>query len=175
MKSYTGIIVRFIILVLVQVIVLNKIEFGDWTPYFNAFVYVMFILTLPFETPLWGLLLLSFLLGLSVDIFQGTYGMHASACLVAAFVRPAVLKTMSSTDEYEFRNVPTVQVMGLSWYVVYASVICLIHHLWLYLIEDFRFIELGDILLKTVCSTSISVVLIILAQYLIFMPQKENG
>ena len=57
---------RFIVLVLFQVLVLNNIQFSG---YVNPFMYVLFILLLPFETPRWLLLLSGFLLGLSVDIF----------------------------------------------------------------------------------------------------------
>ena len=57
---------RFVILVFIQVAILNNIQISG---FINPYVYVLFILLLPFETPNWVLLVLSFFLGLSVDIF----------------------------------------------------------------------------------------------------------
>ena len=69
-------IFRFIILVLVQVLVLNNIQFLG---YINPYIYILFILSLPVRTPRWASLLLAFVLGLTIDIFANTPGMHASA------------------------------------------------------------------------------------------------
>ena len=50
-----------ILLVLFQGLILNNIEFGG---YIVPFLYVVFILALPFETPNWLVLLIGFGLGL---------------------------------------------------------------------------------------------------------------
>ena len=78
-------IIRFAILVLIQILLLNNIQIsGHIVPYF----YILFILLMPFETPGWMLLFAGFALGLSVDMFGQTLGMHTSATVFMAFLRP---------------------------------------------------------------------------------------
>ena len=64
-------LIRFVVLVLIQVMILNNIQVSG---FINPYMYVLFILLLPFETPNWLLLLLSFFLGLSVDVAAITKG-----------------------------------------------------------------------------------------------------
>jgi cell shape-determining protein MreD len=168
-------ILRFIILVPFQALVIHKIEFGDYSSFFNGFLYVLFILMLPFETPKWLTLTLAFALGISLDMFSGTIGMHASACVLMAFARPRIMKILASSDEYEFRNKPTIHVMGFRWYVSYAFLLCVLHHFWFFLVENFRFTEIHIILLKTLGSALFTTFLIVLTQYLFFSRRKENG
>jgi rod shape-determining protein MreD len=59
-------ILRFVVLILVQVLILNNIHLGG---YINPYLYVLFILLLPIETPKWAVLILAFFLGLGVDIY----------------------------------------------------------------------------------------------------------
>ncbi|MBL4668206.1 MAG: rod shape-determining protein MreD [Flavobacteriales bacterium] len=80
----------FILLVLFQGLILNNVEFGG---YVVPFLYVFFILSLPFETPNWIVLLLGFALGVAIDSFTSTLGMHTSATVFMAFCRAYLLKT----------------------------------------------------------------------------------
>ena len=75
-RIYIRNILRFFTVILLQVLLLDNVQLGGYlSPYF----YVIFIILLPFESPKWLLLCLAFLLGLSVDLFNGTPGMHAAA------------------------------------------------------------------------------------------------
>lgn len=158
-----------------QTLILNKISFGLYDPYIHAFLHVMFIMLLPFEMNKGLILGVSFIFGLSIDAFQDTFGLYSAACVMTAFARQGVLKLLSSTDEYEFRNVPIVQVMGFGWYFMYAFILLVIHNLWFFLLEDFRLTEIPEVLLKTVIGACVSVVFVLVAQYLIFSRDKENG
>jgi len=75
-------ILRMFILILFQVFVLNNIQVSG---YINPYMYVLFILLLPFETPRWLLLISGFAIGISIDLFANTPGMHASATVFMAF------------------------------------------------------------------------------------------
>lgn len=175
MREALFILVRFVLLIMLQALVLNNIDLGSWSPYFNGFLYIMFILMLPFEMPKWGVIVLSFLLGLALDMYMNTPGMHASACALVGFLRPGILRMLASADEYEFRNKPTIAIMGFVWYFSYALLMALVHHFWLYLIEDFRLVELHIVLFKAICSGLLTTLLIIITQYLIFRSKSENG
>ena len=158
-------ILRFIILVLFQVLLLNNIQFSG---YVNPFMYVLFILLLPFETPRWLLLLSGFLLGLSIDIFSNTLGLHASASVFMAFLRPYVLQVISPRDGYESGTFPRVFYYGLTWFLNYAVILVVMHHLFLFYFEVFRFSEFFRTLLRVILSSSFSIVIIVLSQYIVY-------
>lgn len=166
---------RFVFLVLLQTLVLHNINLGDLSPYFNGFLYILFILMLPYDAPNWLVLTLSFFIGLCIDLFLDTIGMHASACVLLAFFRPVILKMLASRDEYEFRNKPNIHIMGFSWFLYYALFAAFLHHLWFYIIEDFRLISLHIIFLKALGSALFTTVLIIISQYLMYRDKKKNG
>ena len=99
-------IIRFLILILFQVLVLDNILLNG---YLNPYFYVLFIILMPFETPRWLLLISGFLLGLSVDLFENTLGMHAAATVFMALVRPWVLSIFAPRDGYEPDTFPFVR------------------------------------------------------------------
>ena len=156
---------RFVILVLFQVLVLNNVQFSGFV---NPFMYVLFILLLPFETPRWVLLVSGFVLGLSIDIFSNTLGLHTSATLFMAFLRPYVLQVISPRDGYETGTYPRVFYYGITWFLKYAIILVFAHHLFLFYLEVFRFSEFFRTLLRVILSSSFSVLIIVLSQYIVF-------
>jgi hypothetical protein len=158
-------IFKFVVLILIQFFVLNNIQFSGLI---NPYMYVLFILLLPFETPGWLLLSSSFLLGLSIDIFSHTLGMHAAACTFMAFLRPSVLKTFAPRDGYESGTYPRIYYYGLSWFAQYAIILVLVHHVVLFYTEMFRLSDFFFTFFRVIFSTIFSSVLIILSQYFMF-------
>ena len=129
-------IIRFIVLILVQILVLNNIQISGYiVPYF----YVLFILLLPFETPKWMLLFIAFALGITVDLFTQTIGMHAAASIFMAYLRPWVLEMSAPRDGYEPGTYPRLYYYGFQWFLKYTVILVLSHHLVLFYIEVFRF------------------------------------
>ena len=158
-------IIRFAILVLIQVLLLNNIQISGYiVPYF----YILFILLMPFETPGWLLLFAAFALGLSVDMFGQTLGMHTTATVFMAFLRPYLLRTIAPRDGYETGTFPRIFYYGFEWFLKYAVILVLAHHLVLFYTEVFRFTEFFSTLLRALLSSLFSVILIILSQYFIF-------
>lgn len=162
-------ILRFVILVLLQVLLFNNIQFSG---YVNPYIYVLFILLLPFETPKWFLLVLGFFMGLVIDIAMNTPGMHTSATVFIAFLRPYVLSYISPRDGYEVGSSPTVSCYGLTWFLRYAVTITFLHHSVLFYLEIFRLSSFFDTLLKVIISTVFSLIFILIAQYISFNKQK---
>ncbi len=158
-------IFRIVILVFFQVYILNNIQFsGAVNPYF----YVLFVLLLPFETPGWILLSLAFILGLTIDIFSNTPGIHASATVFMAFLRPSVLSFFSPRDGYVPGTFPRVYYYGPGWFFQYSAILILAHHFFLFYIEVFR---LSDFLLtfyRVMLSAVFTLFLVMISQYFIF-------
>jgi len=153
----------FIFLVLLQVLILNNIEFSG---FINPYLYILFILLLPFDTPKWALLLTAFFLGLSIDIFSDTLGMHSFASVLIAYMRPNVLKIFAPRDGYDTTMRPGLKSFGMEWLVKYSLIMVLIHHFILFYIETFKFELFFSTLLRVILSTIFTIILIILSQLL---------
>jgi rod shape-determining protein MreD len=152
----------FIILMLLQVLLFNNIQFSG---YINPYVYIMFILLLPVEIPAWLLLLLSFATGVIIDFFSGSPGMHASATVLSAFVRPYVLRVISPRDGYEPNSELSMITYGFRWYFTYTLLIVLVHHTALFYLEVFRFAEFFRTLLRVLLSSLFSITFILLIEF----------
>ena len=116
-------ILRFVILLVVQLLVFDNLLFGN---YIHPYIYVLFVLLLPFDTPKWRLLIDGFLIGIAVDIFNGTPGLNAAATVFMAFVRPFIISITSRKSDIDGKNAPTVTEMGLQWFALYALLLFLV-------------------------------------------------
>lgn len=162
-------IFRMFILILFQVLVLNNIQVSG---YINPYMYVLFILLLPFETPRWLLLISGFAIGISIDLFANTPGMHTSATVFMAFLRPYVLKVLVPHDEYESGTYPRLYYYGFTWFLKYSLVLVFLHHTFLFYVEVFRITFFFHTMLRVMLSTLFSVFLIIISQFFIYRKQK---
>lgn len=154
-----GIII--ILLILLQLLLFNNIQFSG---YVNPYVYIMIVLLLPSTIPTWMLLIISFLTGLIIDLFMGSPGMHASATLLAGFSRPYVLALIAPRDGYESGKELSMLAYGFRWFVVYTSIIVLIHHTALFYLEVFRFSGFFRTLLRVILSSAFTTAFILLAE-----------
>ena len=150
-------IFRFIILVLVQVLVLNNIQFLG---YINPYIYILFILSLPVRTPRWASLLLAFVLGLTIDIFANTPGMHASAAVLIAFLRNGVINLFITIDEGN-NPTPSFYTFSVATYVKYVVTLVIIHHATLFFLEAFSFAHFWLMLFKIILSSAVTILLIL--------------
>lgn len=162
-------ILRFIALVIMQVLVFDNIRFGN---YIHPSIYVLFIMILPFDTPKSRLLIVGFLLGMIVDSLRGTPGLNAAATVFMAFIRPNIISLTARQSDIEGKNAPNVTEMGLKWFLIYAILLLLLHDLVLFWLEAFSIRLLGLVLIETLLSTAVSLLIILLIVYL-FKPIKK--
>lgn len=162
---YLQTMLRFLLLVLLQVLVFSHIELSG---YIQPYIYVLFILLLPFETPGWLLLILGFITGLSIDLFLNTPGLHSAATVFMAFLRPSALKAFAPRDGYETGTSPTLAFYGSEWFLKYAIVLVSAHHFFLFMAEIFRISELHLVFFRGFLSSIISIAVIYLSQFFIF-------
>lgn len=154
---------QFVLLCLAQVLIFNNLELGG---YVNAFPYIYLILILPISIGRIPLLLVGFFLGLTVDVFSNTGGIHAAATTLIAFYRPLYLKAQSPREGYELTALPHLKTFGLGWFIPYALLIVVIHHTALFYLEVFRFTEFFRTLLKILLSSGLTFLFILFAEYL---------
>jgi rod shape-determining protein MreD len=160
-------IFRFVLLLATQIIVFNNMNFFG---FISPFPYVLFIILYPVNGNKSGLLLTSFLLGLIMDMFSNSGGIHATACLALAYFRPFLFK-FSFGLSYEYQTVKLNDVLTPERFsFILLSVV--IHHLVLFILEAFQFSFFWDILLRTVLSTVFTIIICIIIIYLI-KPNKR--
>jgi len=152
----------FILLVLAQVLLFNNIQFSG---YVNPYVYIMFILLLPAEIPAALTLFLSFVIGMTIDFFSGSVGMHAFASTFAGFVRPFVLRSVSPRHGYTPGAQPSMSNYGFRWFLLYATIIVLVHHTALFFIEVFRLIDFFRTFLRVILSSVFSLTFIMIIEF----------
>jgi rod shape-determining protein MreD len=163
-------LLRFFALVFLQVFLLKNITVYDIsTPY----LYILFILLLPFETPNILLFPLAFLMGLTIDAFYDTPGLHAAACSLLAFVRIIFISITVQKDGFDNEPEPTLSIMGLRWFFTYALVLTLFHHFFLFNLEAFNIRELQYMLGRVIFSSLFTVFLMLISG-LLFFRKKER-
>ena len=133
-------------LILLQTQVLNNIHiFGVGTP----FLYVYFLLKFDSAVSRNELMLWAFLMGLVIDVFSDSLGMHAASAVLLAFVRPVLLRLFTPRDAFD-SIVPSVQSMGGSFFYKYLFSALLVHHSVLLLLGFFSLSHLPFLLVKIV-------------------------
>lgn len=151
-----------------QILVFDNIRFGN---YIHPYIYVLFIMLMPFDIPKWSLLINGFLIGMTIDILSGTPGLNAAATVFMAFMRPSIIDITTRKSDIEGKNAPTITEMGVQWFAFYAFLLLLLHNLLLFWLEAFSIKLFGLIMIETLLSVPVSLVIIILIIY-IFKPIK---
>lgn len=147
-------IIRFIVLLLVQVAICSNINlFG----YINPFIYILFILLFPVKNNRLVFLLAAFALGLLVDVFLNSSGVHAGASVLLAFARPVFLKSAFGAL-YDHQNLKFGS-LDIGALLTYISMCTILHHFTVYNLEIFNVSQILLILKKTLFSSIFTILL----------------
>ena len=147
----------FLTYILVQIFVLNEVVFSS---YIIPFLYLTIILSIPKGKSILFLMIISFVTGLTIDLFEGQLGLHSTSCIIIAFLRPKILsilsnsKTLSNEDNIRLTNLGALQ------FLVYSSTLIFLHSLILFFIVDFEIGNIFNLIIKTILSTLITLLLI---------------
>lgn len=164
-------IIRFGLFILVQVFVLDKIHLHQMvTPY----LYFLFIIWLPFRMGRTQQMLIAFLVGFTLDSFRHHPGFHTAACVLVAYIRPFLINILipqegadNNYEEPSFRSMG-----GILPYLIFVTVLTFVHHGWLFLLEAWQFGNIWYFLVKTLLSSALSLLLIIITELLFTRQQK---
>jgi hypothetical protein len=119
------------------------------------------------KTPKTVLLLIGFALGLIIDIFYDSLGVHASACVFTAFIRPLLLQLIEPRGGYPINVSPTKFHFGTRWFLLYSGIALFLHLLFYFSIEVFTFVYFLEIWLKTIFSFIFSFLTVLLYIFLL--------
>lgn len=156
-------IVSFFIYLLYQVLILQNVVLFHSA---FCFLYVAYLLVLPVETKPLTLMLIGLIMGLSVDMFYDSLGLHAFACVLIMYLRNYWLNNLTPQGGYDSNDTPSLALNGLQWFVVYATPMVFIHHSVLFFAEAAGFGMFWFTLWKAFTSTLFSLLVILIAQFL---------
>ena len=154
-------IIRFVLLLGLQIVVFNQLELLGRI---NPQIYLYFLLVLPMGIHRAWLVVIGFTTGLLMDGFTNTAGLHAAVCALVAFSQPYILKRIVDEPDEIYNNLNLYQ-LSFGVITVYFVVMILIHHMFLYFLEAFSF----DYALRTIkvalLSGGISLTLFLIFRY----------
>lgn len=155
MSIYVKNILRFFIIMLIQQLILNQIPLRLWgnetggAPPFIAMLYPLIIVLLPITIKNNYILIISFLIGLTVDIFSDTGGMHAASCVVMTFCRGPILSMILPTKKEDYRmEEPSRKNLGFNGFIIYGMILLSIHHICFFIQEIWSIKYISYFLIK---------------------------
>jgi rod shape-determining protein MreD len=132
------------------------------------------ILKLPVDMGRSGVIFVSFLTGLVIDLFSNTFGIHAATCALIGLVRTPLLHNWVEIKEIPENSIPSYRLMGFSKFVRYALIITVIHHTTLFVVESFSFFQPLFLIVKILSSILFTTLLICIIEA--FNPEAgRNG
>lgn len=151
-----------LLLVFIQVLVLNNILFLG---FINPYLYIAFVFFFPVRENRFYFLWAAFILGLLVDIFSDSGGIHTFSILSVAYIRLFFLKLYfrKTSVDYPFFNLQKEPFGKIFNFTVTLTVI---HHLLLFSLTNFSFQNFSDTLLNTLYSSIFTLSLFFIGTYI---------
>ncbi len=170
LRFFVAQLLRFALYAGVYVLLISRLVLFDlgW-----CFFYLGFLLFLPLNTSIVTQLLLSFGMGLTIDIFFDTGGLHAAAAVMLGFLRPWVLRLLTPRDGYDSGDTVNVHQMGWQWFSVYLLLLVLLHHVVFFVLELGSFRHFGLTLAKLLVSALFTSLALLIVQ-LLFFPVRRG-
>lgn len=161
---------RFLGIVAVQVLVFKQMGLAG--TYLTVLMYPLFILLLPIATATPYLVLLGFVVGMTVDAFYGTYGVHASAGAFAGLIRPAMIKAFTPKGANLLKEpIFSPEHVGWQTFLQAAALFFALHIFWYFSVDAFTFVYFGAITLKSAACWALSMIFVVL--YVALFNPKE--
>ena len=151
------------LLVVFQIFILNNINFLG---YANPYLYLIPIITLPYDTPKWILMIVSIYTGILLDLDPINFrlGMHSSILIFIAFIKPTLQKLILNKKTIEERYPLNLKKIGYKNFSLLAISIILIHNSLIFMMEYFVFFNFYILFLKVIISSLITYIVILITQ-----------
>lgn len=152
----------FLGLLFLQVFILNNILFLG---YVNPYLYIAFVFLYPLKENRFPFLILSFLLGLSVDFFTNSGGIHAFSILFIAYLRLFFVHSIFKKTPVDYKLF-NLRLEAFGKVFNYVAILTIIHHFILFTLINFSFQNFTQVLLNTLFSSIFTIVLFFLGNYI---------
>lgn len=164
-------ILRFVVLFILQILLFSRmnISWGSFS-YIHFYLTPIIIMLFPIRMPKPMVIVLAFIIGLLLDMYHNTPGVHAGASVLIGYLRDWVMRYIEPFEGYNVDASPTIHNMGFQWFLIYSSILLFIYMLAFFSLEYFSHIFVFDILMNTIFSFIASYTVLILYM-LIFRPK----
>lgn len=156
-KSIINYILLFVVLVVAQAVVFNNLILFNSAV---ALVFLFMIVEMPATVPVNAMMIVCFLLGLTVDIFQDTPGLNAMACTIISFIRRPILHLYVLRDEDITDRRISIRTLGTGAYLKYMLTMVLIYCTIYFIIESFSYFDIQRLGLRILLSSLFTFVVI---------------
>ena len=148
---------RYILVMLLQVLLFDQLQlWGACHPY----IYVLCLLMMPITLPHSVDMVIGAIVGLIMDIFCNSLGVHTASCILLMFIRPYIIGGIVS-DKDRLNEQISIRSLGMEAMVKYVVILVVIHHLTVFLLAAWSWHHIGFVLLETLVSSFITFAVII--------------
>ncbi len=169
-RNFLAQLFNFIIYLFIQGFIIRNLVLFDVA---FCYLYVAFLLLLPLDAPKVLPIVIGFMLGVLIDMFYDSLGIHAAACVLIMYLRSYWIQIIMPRGGYEFWMTPTPQAMGMKWFITYALPLIFVHHLVVFFVEIGNFSLFFFTLSKVFFSTLFTFIMITVVQYLVRTPKQR--
>ncbi len=154
--TWTKYIGQYILLMILQVFLFDQLQFMGVC---HPFIYILFLLMMPITLPHSVDMLIGAMVGLIMDVFSNSLGIHTSACILLMFLRPYLLETILN-DKDRLNEQISTRVVGSEAMGKYLAILIIIHHLMVFILSAWSWAHIGFVLLETLVSALITFIFI---------------
>lgn len=150
--AWTKYIGQYILLMILQVFLFDQLQLLSVC---HPFVYILFLVMMPITLPRSVDMMIGAIVGLIMDVFSNSLGIHTSACVLIMFLRPYLLGTI--INDIDRINVQiSTQVMGFKAMGKYLAILIFIHHLMVFILSAWSWTHIGFVIIETLVSALIT-------------------
>ena len=155
--EWTKQIGRYVVVMLLQVLLFDQLQlWGICHPY----IYILCLLMMPITLPHNVDMLIGALVGLVMDVFCNSLGVHTAACILVMFVRPYLIGALVN-DKDRLTEQISLRSIGMEAILRYVVIMVIIHHLTVFALAAWSWSHIGFVLLETLVSSLITSLIII--------------
>lgn len=162
---------RLLLYILVQVLVLKHLVLFDLA---FCYLYIAFILFLPLKLEKLWVLFLGFMLGIFVDIFYDTLGIHTAACVLLAYLRGILISLYGLDSDDEVVTDISIRSVRIQIFLSYVIILSFFHHLMLFTVEANDFRLFVQVVVRSLASTLLTFSAIFFTQYLSYSFERRS-
>ncbi|MBR5677852.1 MAG: rod shape-determining protein MreD [Paludibacteraceae bacterium] len=148
---------RYVIVMLLQVLLFDQLQlWGVCHPY----IYILCLLMLPITLPHSVDMVIGAIIGLIMDVFCNSLGVHTASCILIMFIRPYLIGAIVN-DKDRLNEQISLRSIGMEAMIKYVVILVVIHHLVVFSLAAWSWHHIGFILLETLVSSIVTISIII--------------
>lgn len=149
-------ILQLLVVMCIQVLIINHLQFlGICHPY----IFIMFLIMMPITLPHSIEMILAMGVGLVMDLFCNSLGVHMAACVLISYLRRLIIGNLVM-DMNRLKGEINSHSIG-STFIKYALIIIILYHMMVVLLSAWSFAHVGLNVLQILLSSLLSGLMII--------------